>query len=203
MRDYIIQQRASGWTRDCQPDLAIPLAMQAQLEPQTIPQYHPLDSTLSKELIIGTIITDNSAVSVEQALKRLGLETNVQRHLHWELNATDALTPRAFDTTIQQAEASGELYNPNKEFVTGLSLLANSQTYLVRPLPGEDSPGQHAIHTLSEWFGVEGLANVCSGVLWTFTPATQDPEEAQRVIKAALATHIIDNPYSQRRFRYA
>ncbi|PKL13474.1 MAG: phosphoribosylformylglycinamidine synthase I, partial [Spirochaetae bacterium HGW-Spirochaetae-8] len=160
MRDYIIQQRASGWTRDCQPDLAIPLAMQAQLEPQTIPQYHPLDSTLSKELIIGTIITDNSAVSVEQALKRLGLETNVQRHLHWEFNATDALTPRAFDTTIQQAEASGELYNPNKEFVTGLSLLANSQTYLVRPLPGEDSPGQHAIHTLSEWFGVEGLANV-------------------------------------------
>ncbi len=107
--------------------------MQAQLEPQTIPQYHPLDSTLSKELIIGTIITDNSAVSVEQALKRLGLETKVQRHLHWELNASDALPPRAFDTTIQQAEASGELYNPNKEFVTSLSLLANSQTYSSDP----------------------------------------------------------------------
>ncbi len=203
MRTYIQQHKESGWTRGCNPDLDIPSAMQTQLEAKTTPSYHPSSSLLSKELIIGTIITDNSAVSVEQALKRLGMEITVQRHLHWELNATEALPPHAFDTTIQQAEASGELFNPNKEFVTALSPPANSQTYLIRPLPGEDSPGQHAFYTLSEWFGVEGLANVCSGVLWTFTPATQDPEEAQQVIKAALATHIIDNPYSQRRFRYA
>ena len=203
MRDYINHHKECGWTLDCRPDLEIPAAVQAQLEPPTIPQYHPSDSSMSKELIIGTIITDNSAVSVEQALKSLGLEVTVQRHLHWELNASEALLPQAFDITLQKAEASGELYNPNKEFVTALSPPANSQTYLIRPLPGEDSSGQHAAHTLGEWFGIDGLASVRSGVLWTLIPVTQDPEEAQQVIKAALATHIIDNPYSQRRFRYA
>jgi phosphoribosylformylglycinamidine synthase len=203
MRTYIQQHRQSGWTRGCSPNLEIPSAMQTQLEAKTTPSFHSPSSLLSKELIIGTIITDNSAVSVEQALRRLGLAISVQRHLHWELTAAEGLSPQAFATTVQNAEASGELYNPNKEFVTALSPQANSQTYLIRPLPGEDSHGQHAFYTLSEWFGAEGLANVGSGVLWTFTPATQDPKEAQQVIKAALASNIIDNPYSQRRFRYA
>ena len=203
MQSYIQRQKECGWDWDCHPNLEIPLAMQAQLEPKKIPQYSPSDSSLRKELIIGTIITDNSAVSVEQALRRLGLPVTVQRHLHWELTATEALSTHAFDQTLLKAEASGELYNPNKEFVTALSPPVNSQTYLIRPLVGEDSTGQHAAHTLSEWFGIEGLASVHSGVLWTLIPETQDPMEAKRMIEAALATHIIDNPYSQRRFRYA
>ena len=65
------------------------------------------------EWVIDMIITDNEAASVHNALSRLGYNVSIARQTHWEIAVGG---PRK--SVLQKIEATGELYNSNKEFIS-------------------------------------------------------------------------------------
>lgn len=161
-------------------------------------QSHPH----AHQLIVASIITDNSAISVEQALRKRGIAVSVKRAVHWELVPTVTVKKEDFLRDVQASYASGELFNSNKEFPDTSKPVLYARQFLVRPHEGEDFSGMRVRRVLTDWFGISTIAAVHSGVLWTFIPDTTEEHKAHETIEAALATHIICNPYSHRRYCY-
>jgi len=203
MRNYILHEKALGWKRDCKAVLEIPADIQDLHKEDSIPQYRVKDQKYSRELIIDTIITDNSAVSVEQALRRAGMPVSIRRAIHWEITMEGTLPSQDYDLVIQKACESGELFNSNKEFVSTIPVDPHASTYLVCQRNEHDTRGQHALHALSHWFGIKGISSLHYSILWTILPDTNEIEESSAIIKAVLKTNIIANPYSQKRYLYA
>ncbi|MHC1692779.1 MAG: phosphoribosylformylglycinamidine synthase I [Sphaerochaetaceae bacterium] len=202
MRGYIERHQAKGWTEGFLPDFRIDADWEEATNRMDIPRFKAVDGDRSRELIIGTLITDNSAVSVEQALRNKGIAVAVRRYMHWELTVAPGVSKKESDSIEETACASGALFNANKEFRTVLDTPPQARTFLVRSLEGEDFHGSHAFKVLKDWFGIQQFTSVAHGVLWTLIPDTTDPQEAIKTIEAAEKTHIMANPFSQRRFLY-
>lgn len=159
----------------------------------------------AKEIIVELIITDNEAVSVENALRHRNIPVTIRRRTHWELSFADtAITPEEKSAAAEQAEASGELYNANKESTcTAADInLPLSRTLLIRDFAGEDTLGEHKTHALKNWFGISGISRVRHSTLWTIIPDSQDQKEAEEICDAAEKTHIFSNPYAKRSYFY-
>ena len=156
-----------------------------------IPNYLPAENRF--EFLVDLIITDNEAVTVENALQHLGMPVRITRQSHWEIE-TDVLNP---DQTKSAIIKSSELFNSNKERLTTYIKLKNSVSFLVRSK--DDFTGQHKLEALKHWFGIRNIQTVKSGVLWTITSEKGDIED---VVKRVLGTHILFNRYSHDCYRY-
>ena len=80
-----------------------------QTKSETIANYVP--NQKSKIWTINSIITDNEASSVTQALKNLGCDVKINKQIHWEIDDKNK------KVSFEQIDKSGELYNSNKEFI--------------------------------------------------------------------------------------
>jgi len=157
----------------------------------------------AKEVIVELIITDNEAVSVENALRHRNIPVSIRRRTHWELSFTDTThTPAEAADAAEQAESSGELYNSNKECIATDINQPLSRSLLIRDFAGDDTLGEHKTHALKSWFGISGIARVQHSTLWTIIPDTDTAEEAENICNAAEKTHIFSNPYANRRYLY-
>lgn len=159
----------------------------------------------AKEVIVELIITDNEAVSVENALRHRNIPVSIQRRTHWELVFTESNpTSTVTENIIEQAKASGELYNSNKESTCTAADIKEpfSRSILISDFAGEDTLGEHKTHALRSWFNISGIARVQHSTLWTIIPDSQDPKEAEKMCDAAEKTHIFSNPYANRRYLY-
>lgn len=144
------------------------------------------------EWIIDLVITDNEAASVHNALINLGYAVSISRQTHWEIH-TDRPD---LDTLETELEASGELYNSNKEFKGQLPVVDNTATFLVRHK--EDMIGRQKCESLTNRFGVAGIIDLKKGVLWNITVNSGNFEV---VLETVLDTHILFNPLSHDCFR--
>lgn len=157
------------------------------------------------ELIVELIITDNHALSVENALNHIGIPVKIKRQIHWEIEC-DSLE------TLEKIKASGVLFNDRKEHVIqrnafcdegspdacpGNPSLQKGQIrmtglYLVRPK--EDMIGKQKQQMLEDHFDVKGIRSIRHGILW-------------HVIGDNYQTHIINshilyNPYAHDCYQY-
>ncbi|MBI2427092.1 MAG: phosphoribosylformylglycinamidine synthase subunit PurQ [Candidatus Kerfeldbacteria bacterium] len=154
--------------------------------PYTIEKYvAPQKST---ELLIDLVITDNEAISMQNALHHAGINAQVTRQTHWEIIGSPDLNA---------IHASGELYNSNKEKVIESKPQSNSTSFLVRYK--DDFVGQAKKDTLTNHLGVKGINSLRKGVLWNITAEDGKIED---VASRILDTHILFNPFSQDCFRY-
>lgn len=157
------------------------------------------------EVIVELVITDNEAVSVENALRHKNIPVSIRRRTHWELTFSDsALASGGVEEVIAQAEASGELYNSNKECTCAAADINQpfSRSLLIRDFTGEDTLGEHTTHALKNWFGISGISMIRHSSLWTIIPDTRNLNEAEVVCDAAEKTHIFSNPYAKRSYIY-
>jgi len=209
MREYITKMKSGTITLESRKPDSLPcLDSLSRLDEETsIPDAADLPIYCcpenSREIIVELIITDNEAVSVETALRHRGIPVSIQRRNHWEIIFSSAADSAEKETAAAAVERTGELYNTNKEFSCSLQPALRSRTILVRDFDGEDTIGEHKTHALRDWFAISGFAGIRSGVLWTITPDTDDPEAARRLCDAAEETHIFSNPYAKKRYLYA
>ncbi|MEE8437740.1 MAG: phosphoribosylformylglycinamidine synthase I [Candidatus Neomarinimicrobiota bacterium] len=154
------------------------------------PDYKRPENTI--EWIVGLIITDNEAISVETALARLGIKVKIKRYGHWEFS-TSAKDAGELESEIKK---SGELFNSNKEYVTSLKPGENTTAYLVRPK--DDMTGQQKKETLTGRFNIKELNELKKGVVWKITVKSSNFEEK---ISEILTTHILFNPISHDCFK--
>jgi len=179
MRDYLNEDtQLTATTLDYEP-------RHSELETYRCPDN-------SEELLVDLIITDNEAVSVENALRHLGITVSVTRQNHWEI----ALKADADGETVDKIVASGEVLNSNKESPADKTS-NNGEAILVRYK--DDLVGQHKKEALKEWFHIEGIQEIRSGVIWHITP---DDEGAKDTLEKVLQSHILFNPYSHNGYKY-
>ena len=138
------------------------------------------------EWVIDMIITDNEAASVQNALNQLGFDVEITRQTHWEIG-----TNGNRESILQQIDASGELYNSNKEFISNILQKENSASLLVRQK--EDIKGRSKFESLRERFEIDGITHLTYGTIWNVTIASGNLDT---VLGDILETHIFFNPLS-------
>lgn len=137
-----------------------------------------------EQWVVDMIITDNDAISVQSALVSLGYDISLTRQTHWEIETSNYL-----GSVMKKIEASGELYNSNKEFISNVLTKKNTKSFLVRQK--EDVLGKLKLQTLKEKFEINEISNIKRGVIWNLTVNSGNFES---VIVQILETHILYNP---------
>ena len=145
----------------------------------------------STEWIIDTIITDNEAASVHNALDHLGYNVSISRQTHWEIK-----THGDRKSVLQKIDESGELYNSNKEFISKAIAKENTTSFLVRQK--EDMIGRSKLETLTNRLEIGGIANLNRGVIWNVTVNSGNLND---VLSGVLNTHLFFNPLSHDCYR--
>lgn len=172
MRDYISSKRF------------LPVhALNYYPRPTTLSLYAPEQN--SKTWVVGAMITDNTALSVQNCLQQIGLESNIQRYLHWEITCSTA-------DAVAAIAASELLFNPNKEYlVADTSLPGNSVYFLTRLRANID--GQEKLQILRHHFDIKGIISIKAGILWQFCTKKATIGDISTTI---TKTNIIHNPYA-------
>ena len=138
----------------------------------------------SQQWIIDMIITDNDAVSVNNALLSLGHNVTLTRQTHWEVESSNNS-----DSVMNKIEDTGELYNSNKEFVSKVIKKEKTKSFLIRQK--DDILGRSKLQSLKEKFEIEEISNIKRGVIWNLTINSGNFES---IINQILETHILYNP---------
>lgn len=143
-------------------------------------------------LPVKLIITDNTAVTIEDALSRAGIEASVERWVLWSLD----LGGQPAQKMVSDITATGELLNTNKEWIDDLSAIHANQGASAHVLVVEtlDEPiGRMKLQTLKRRFHFNALTAVSRRVIWKIV--LQDPSVG---IEAVVKTHILHNPVMDR-----
>ena len=143
------------------------------------------------EWIVDMIITDNEAASVHSALNHLGHDVTITRKTHWEISTTGDR-----DKTLKRIDATGELYNSNKEFINQAEVDKNTASFLVRQK--EDMRGRAKYESLTKRFEIYELTELKRGVIWN---VSVNSGNFRTVLKDILNTHILYNPLSHECYR--
>ena len=114
-----------------------------------VKNYDPNPETT--EWVIDMIITDNEATSVHSVLSQLEYDVSITRQTHWEISVDDER-----GSVLQKIDATGELYNSNKEFISEITSADNTASFLVRQK--DDTRGRAKFESLTERFEIEKLS---------------------------------------------
>tara|TARA_B100000686_G_scaffold126069_1_gene133457 strand:+ start:797 stop:2056 length:1260 start_codon:yes stop_codon:yes gene_type:complete len=145
----------------------------------------------STEWIINMIITDNEEKSVQSAIRNLGYDVSIKRQTHWEISTNSTM-----NNIIEQIDATGELYNSNKEYINHAAIHKNTASFLIRQK--EDIKGRAKLESLTERFGISGITDLKHGVLWN---VIVNSGSFELVLNHILETHILFNPLSHECYR--
>lgn len=143
-----------------------------------------------EELLVDLIITDNQALSVEQALQRAGFPVSVQRNTHWEITCESPVV-------LEKIKATGLLYNERKEKIL-ISTGQQTQAAALLVRPKEDMVGQQKQQLLKHHFGIDGIRSIRHGIIWRLTPQRNASADLHAIINQA----ILFNPYAHDYYTY-
>ena len=158
------------------------------------PHYEMTDykaNSNATEWIIDMIITDNEASSVSNALDHLGHNVSIARQTHWEISMDGDR-----ESILKKIDATGELYNSNKEFISQPKDSEKNTSFLVRQK--EDMLGRAKYESLKKRFEIDGITDLKRGVIWN---VTVNSGSFDTVLNDILGTHILFNPLSHECYR--
>ena len=158
------------------------------------PHYEMTDykaNSNATEWIIDMIITDNEASSVRNVLDHLGHNVSIARQTHWEISMDGDR-----ESILKKIDATGELYNSNKEFISQPKDSEKNTSFLVRQK--EDMLGRAKYESLKERFEIDGITDLKRGVIWN---VTVNSGSFDTVLNDILGTHILFNPLSHECYR--
>ncbi|MBC2602456.1 phosphoribosylformylglycinamidine synthase I [Puniceicoccus vermicola] len=142
-------------------------------------------------LPISLIITDTTAKSVEQGLKRMGFSVTVERRILWEIEG-DNLP----DNWQKEIAETGELFNSNKEFVNNSPVGDPSTTAVLRVTPRDDLRGRRILETLHHRFHLSYPQKLGYSVAWILK--FESMEARQKLLPQIVSTHIFHNPVADK-----
>lgn len=147
----------------------------------------------SIELIVKMIITDNTAVSVHNALSHLNIPVSVSRYIHYEIEG-DINNHEDFIKNLSETDV---LFNSNKEHLVTLEKDLPELHYLIRPR--EDLIGRQKLETLTQRFGYKNIDKISRGVLWNVSVHGTNFDS---VLRNLFNTNILFNQYSHECYKY-
>ncbi len=141
--------------------------------------------------VVNMIITDNEASSVQNSLNKLGYDIVLTRQTHWEIT-----TEGEKDNILNKIQASGELYNSNKEYLDKIK--RNDKTISILVRQKEDMHERLKKESLTDRFQVQGLVKLKRGVVWNLSSKRGNIET---IINEVLETNILFNQISHECYR--
>ena len=160
-----------------------------KLNEKTIVNYKPNEK--SNIWIVDLIITDNEAITVQNALQQRGINVEISKQTHWEITCSKNST-----TILEQIDDSGELYNSNKEYLSDLPKKKETISVLIRQK--EDVHCQKKFDSLTQRFQISNLLQLKRGVVWNITIKNAN---FNSIFNNILDTNILHNPLSHECFR--
>ena len=154
-----------------------------------IKNYAPEENVF--EWVVDMVITDNEAETVQNALKRIGIDAAIHRQQHWEITTSDNSS-----ATLKKIEDTGELFNSNKEYISSININENTASLLVRQK--EDMFCQSKFESIRERFSVNELIKLKRGIIWNIKVKNTN---FQPVLDKIIDTNILFNPLSHECFR--
>ena len=143
------------------------------------------------EWVVDMVITDNEAETVQNALRRIGIDVTIQRQQHWEISTSDNSS-----ATLKKIEDTGELFNSNKEYISSIRSNENTACLLVRQK--EDMFCQSKFESIRERFSINELIQLKRGIVWNIKIKNTN---FQPVLDKIIDTNILFNPLSHECFR--
>lgn len=177
MRDYI----ASGY----QAIVPVPAP---EMQTASVLSYQPDPD--AHELFVDLVINDNTAFTVNHATQTISDKVTITRLQHWSVKCTSK-------TILHQIQASGVLYNDQKEYLVDYQSKPNQHTFLVRA--SDDMLGQQKKQHLQHHFGIDGILAIDHGVIWKIEAELADLDH---ITDAILQSHILYNPVSHMCYAY-
>lgn len=144
-----------------------------------------------RTLPVSLIISDTTARSVEQCLRRAGIPVSVERRAVWRLSGGEFP-----DDWEEQLARTGELFNPNKEFVDRKPAGDPTVTAVLRASARDDLRGRRVLETLRHRFHLPYPADLGFSVDWILRFASA--EDRTKLLPRILSTHILHNPVADR-----
>jgi len=145
----------------------------------------------STEFFVKLIITDNEAVTVQNALKNMGANVKVNKFTHWEI-----VPEEDGELPIETIKSSGELHNSNKETLTEKLEEQKENTIKILVRYRDDFVGQSKLDTLTKRFDAKNIKNIKKGILWEMI-TSDNPDE---VLNKIIESRILFNEFSQEAF---
>lgn len=173
MRDYIAQ----GYSQRVAP---------LHYQPQPFNSRHY--TTPHHEWLIDLMITDNQALSIENALCHHGMNVKIKRYTHWEI-ACDSLDD------IEKIKLSGVLFNNRKEKIISAKDLnmPHGKAMLVRPK--ENMLGLQKLQMLKHHFDISSLTQLHHSTVWYISSERTPLEDI-------INSNILWNPYAHDYYHY-
>ena len=140
---------------------------------------------------ISTIITDNVASSVRQTLKSFGCDIKIHRQINWEIEIEENK-----NHVLGQIDASGELYNSNKEFIDDSKNQDYDLSLLI--LQKDDVHARMKQESLTNRFEIGGIKKIKRGVLWNLSLISGN---IQDVLERIINSNILYNQESHECYR--
>ena len=156
------------------------------------PQFSQISEWHRKEdvqtLLIGSVIEDNTATSLQLFLKQQGYDVKVSRFGFWQWQSNSET-----EQFITELEQTGEIYNQNKEFVLmPEQLQKNSLRRLV--VDKEPLKAKGVSERLQKYFEID-LTDLSCGELFTFE--APDSQLLLAVDDFLVSQQLLFNPYVQ------
>ena len=142
--------------------------------------------TSNCDLFVKMVIADNEAVSLQKALRKLGLPVRVNKMRYWSVTAD-----LPDDELIAKVQATYELFNPNKEYLVEDITDAHSVTFLVQDKA--DTLGQHKCDTLCHQYHLP-VQQVRSGKVWQIK--VEPGHDIDNIRQQLIDQNIVFNPFA-------
>ena len=152
---------------------------------------HYIKNKNSKTWIVDLVITDNEAITVQNALQKKGFEVLVTKQQHWEITHSENA-----EDILKLIENTGELFNSNKEYLSKVPATKETHSLLIRQK--EDVFCQKKFDSLTRRFKIKNLLELKRGVVWNITIKNAKFES---ILDNILDTNILHNPLSHECFR--
>lgn len=143
-------------------------------------------SNTDHQLFVDLVLTDNEALSVQVALQGQGINVNVKRYTHWQVQCERDV--------LDKVKRSEELYNPKKEFLIEPDFSSNLSMRFLLVQQYEDFVGQQKFQLLANHFEIYGIKSIRKGVVWAIEVIDGDVQET---FDKVLATGLLYNSISQ------
>jgi phosphoribosylformylglycinamidine synthase len=143
----------------------------------------------SYELMVDLVITDNHALSVENALKQKNCPVKIKRRMHWEIMCDS-------NEVFEKIKYSGILFNDRKEKIVHSKEIKNSSTMSLLVHPKNDMIGQQKYQMLKNHFGITGVQSIRHSIIWQIDAASKT------MLNDVINSFILYNPYAHDCYYY-
>lgn len=173
MRDYIQQ----GYSQRVAPLHYLP-------QPLPTTRY----TTMHHQLLIDLVITDNQALSIENALRHHGMNVSVKRYTHWEIDCLSS-------EELEKIKLSGVLFNGRKEKIVSSEDLKKSNHHAILVRAKDDMVGLQKSQMLKNHFDIQALNRLRHSTVWSISGKNIQSEQI-------INSNILMNPYAHDYYNY-